>query len=429
MAKGDGSIIEKLTPEGKSYSPKKWIVTVSHGRDPLTKERRRVREVVTGTKAKARKRRDEIRAELESGIKIDAGKATLSEFIKIWADAKRSSGKSSEASIQEDLGKLKHIERHIGDAAINDIDAVTVERVYALIRSERKLSGTSMNRIHTLLKNVFKKAMDYDLILRNPCDRVDAPKKNEPDRKALDKSECTRLAIALDELEQTELDAYAEKEERMAKLERSKKRAEIRGVFRLSCIQVIRIALATGMRRGEILGLEWDNVDLENRTISVVQSLAKSGDTKSPKTRAGIRTIHIDEATAMKLARWKKMQTHELNKLGIEVGTKTPVCCSDKGGYIDYSNFERFWRKFKQDKGFVGLRFHELRHTQATQLLANGVDVKTVQTRMGHANASITLNQYAHAVPENDLKAADLLEPIIGTGVPEREGAPDGTAL
>lgn len=96
---------------------------------------------------------------------------------------------------------------------------------------------------------------------------------------------------------------------------------------------------------------------------------------------------------------------------------------------MNLSNFERFWRKFKQDKGFVGLRFHELRHTQATQLLANGVDVKTVQTRMGHAIASITLNQYAHAVPENDLRAADLLGPIIGTGVSECEGVLDGTAL
>ena len=80
---------------------------------------------------------------------------------------------------------------------------------------------------------------------------------------------------------------------------------------------------------------------------------------------------------------------------------------------MNLSNFERFWRKFKQDKGFVGLRFHELRHTQATQLLANGVDVKTVQTRMGHANGAITLNWYAHAVPENDEKAAQLVGEIF----------------
>ncbi|MEG1827083.1 tyrosine-type recombinase/integrase [Gordonibacter sp.] len=71
--------------------------------------------------------------------------------------------------------------------------------------------------------------------------------------------------------------------------------------------------------------------------------------------------------------------------------------------------FQRWWRPWRTERGFEGLKFHELRHTQATQLLANGVDVKTVQNRLGHSDASLTLNWYAHAVPENDKKAADLV--------------------
>ena len=77
-----------------------------------------------------------------------------------------------------------------------------------------------------------------------------------------------------------------------------------------------------------------------------------------------------------------------------------------------------------QEHGFEGLKFHELRHTQATQLLANGVDAKTVQTRLGHANASITLGWYAHAIPEKDHEAADLLGSILsGENVQVDEGA------
>ena len=79
------------------------------------------------------------------------------------------------------------------------------------------------------------------------------------------------------------------------------------------------------------------------------------------------------------------------------------------GGWFDLHNFETWWRRFRKENGFEGLKFHELRHTQATQLLAQGVDVKTVQTRMGHSNASLTLNWYAHAMPQNDRKAADML--------------------
>lgn len=69
---------------------------------------------------------------------------------------------------------------------------------------------------------------------------------------------------------------------------------------------------------------------------------------------------------------------------------------------------------FRKDNDFASLKFHELRHTQATQLLANGVDVKTVQTRLGHANASITLNWYAHSVPENDRRAAQIIGDLFG---------------
>ena len=93
----------------------------------------------------------------------------------------------------------------------------------------------------------------------------------------------------------------------------------------------------------------------------------------------------------------------------IKVSGSTPVFTSGTGGYLNPSGFSRWWREFAKEAGFEGLKFHELRHTQATVLLANKVDVKTVQTRLGHANASITLNLYAHAVPENDRDAADLV--------------------
>lgn len=102
-------------------------------------------------------------------------------------------------------------------------------------------------------------------------------------------------------------------------------------------------------------------------------------------------------------------QALELLKLGIKQNDSTPVCCSDKGGYMNLANFERWWRIFRNKYGFDDLKFHELRHTQATQLLANGYDVKTVQTRMGHASATLTLNQYAHAIPENDESAARFI--------------------
>lgn len=407
MAYGDGSISQ--------VSRGIWKVRVDFGKDPVTGKRRVVSRNVRGTKAEARKVRDRIRREHESGIKADAGKITLSEFVKIWAEAKRTAGKASDESIKDDCGKLKHVEAYIGDVLLVEIDASTIERVYALIREERKLGGTSMNRIHSLLKGVLGKAVDYDMLLRNPCDRVEAPRKDDPERKALSIQDCKRLSEVLDAAEKEECASLNAKERRMEKLERTGTRSAVRGICNLSCLQAIRIGLATGMRRGEVLGLEWSCVDLEKRTIKVVQSRTKTGRNKAPKTKAGIRTIHIDAATIVRLRRWKELQTTMLKGLGIESDSDTPVCCSDKGDYVDPQNFERYWRMFRREHGFEGLKFHELRHTQATQLLSHNVDVKTVQARMGHSNACITLNWYAHSVPENDKKAADLLGSIMET--------------
>ena len=192
----------------------------------------------------------------------------------------------------------------------------------------------------------------------------------------------------------------------------------MQGLSNMSGIMAVRIGLATGMRRGEVLGLMWKDVEFgEVCEIHVRRSYTPALKLKEPKTKAGFRTIAFDRATAEHLMRWKRLQAKCLATLGeafVQTGD-TPVCCTDVGGLFDPTNFYRWWDLFRKDNGFATLKFHELRHTQATQLLANGVDVKTVQTRLGHANASITLNWYAHAVPENDRKATQIIEDLFST--------------
>lgn len=405
MAKGDGSIFELKRGV--------WKVRVDWGVNPVTGKRIVKSRNVHGTKADARKVRDEMRQERDNGLLADGDKMTLGEFVQIWADSRRTAGKARPESIDEDCARLMHVTRILGGVSLHEINALMIERAYALIQQQDGLGGTSLNRIHSLLKNVLQKAVDYGFIARNACERVDAPKRSEPDRSALSASECARLARCLDDAEHVAQEETFAKERRQVERGNLFGRVSIRGLSRLSNVQAVRIALATGMRRGEIMGLEWRHVDLAERTITVSQSRTKRGENKSPKTKAGIRVIHIDQTTASHLRRWKIEQASLLRRVSIRQDGLTPVCCTDAGGYIDPSNFERFWRSFRKKYGFDGLRFHELRHTQATQLLANGVDVKTVQARMGHANARITLDWYAHAVPENDAKAAELMGDLL----------------
>lgn len=164
------------------------------------------------------------------------------------------------------------------------------------------LSGTTMNRLNMLPKNVFKKACDYDIILRNPVERVDAPRVDKPQRNTLTTAEASKLLSELDEAEAETYAANVEKEQRQRNKGNDKGRSYLRG------LNIVR----------------------------------------------------------------------------------TPWACSSP------------W-------------------LQASQLLANGVDIKTVQERMGHANGAITLNWYAHAVPENDAKAAQLVGELFSQQPTEEE--------
>lgn len=410
MAKGDGGLSE--------IKRGVWRVTVSFGNNPITGKRERVTKTVHGSKADARKVRDQIRRDREAGLRVDAGKITFGEFAKQWRDSRIVSGTASASTVEKDGYSVRLLCSYIGNVQLAKITPNLIDQLYRTVKEDKdsaggSFGGTSMHHLHVLLKQILQQAVNYDLLLRNPCDRVSAPKADEPARRSLSADDAARLIACVDAAESSAYEAMAEKEKRQFDRGNGFGRIYLRGLNIVSNALAVRIGLATGMRRGEVFGLLWGCVDLERGAISVRRSLTSYGELKAPKSRAGIRAIAVDADTMAHLAKWKAAQAAELLKLGIKLGDETPVCCSEKGGLTDLHNFERWWRRFRDESGFPGLKFHELRHTQATQLLANGVDVKTVQTRLGHSNASLTLNWYAHAMPENDERAAELMGALL----------------
>lgn len=406
MAKGDGTV--------QQLDRGKWRVFVDAGSDPITGKRRRVSRIVNGTKADARKVRDQIRRELEEGIRADADKVTLAAFCEEFIEAKRAAGKANRTTIDRDKAKLDFICEIMGGASLKSIDARAVERLYREIRKRRKAQGwgcsnTTLHAYHVILKAVFKKAVDYDLILRNPCERVDAPSVDKVDRKSLSAEDAAALLAYVDEAEDNAIADLLEKERRQSEWGVSEDRSYMLGVRDVCYVLAVRIAIASGMRMGEVLALTWGAVDFGRGQLTVRLAIGVDMRPKAPKTEAGRRKVSIDADTMAHLRAWRDLQAELLDCLCLTVDDDTPVLCSATGGWLDKNNFGRWWREFRVSAGFPTLKFHELRHTQATQLLANGVDVKTVQNRLGHAKASITMDFYAHAVPENDEKAAQLI--------------------
>lgn len=198
----------------------------------------------------------------------------------------------------------------------------------------------------------------------------------------------------------------------------------------------VRLGMATGMRKGEVLGLDWAAVDLKRKKLMVVQQYTQKKKLKKPKSVAGVRVLSLDDETIEFLGQWKVEQSSILAANEITQTENTPVVCDNFGKRIDPIYFTKWFQKFcaqhgygsfkvvepyldSQGKyrgwkrtrrsGYEGLCFHELRHTQATLLIANHCDIKTVQHRLGHSDVETTLNIYSHFIEANDESAAQTI--------------------
>ena len=310
---------------------------------------------------------------------------------------------------------VRTLTEYFGSMKLSEVKPSAIE-AYQVARVRAGVSKSTVCKERSILSQLMEHAVLHDVLLRNPCAKVKAPKPDPVERRSLTTAELRQFARALDKAEAA---AYAEseaKEERQFARGNGFGRVKIHDMGEISRVIGARLGFATGERRGEVLGLRWCDVDLSAGAVRVTQSLAKGGKPKPPKTAYSTRALAIDAATVASLAAWRRYQAAQLVKIGQRQGPETPVVCDAQGGYMDPDHFSRWWRSWTADNGFPGLRFHELRHTQATLLLGNGADLKTVQTRLGHASAAFTLRQYTHAIPENDRRAADLFGQIVAGG-------------
>lgn len=178
---------------------------------------------------------------------------------------------------------------------------------------------------------------------------------------------------------------------------------------------VIRLALATGLRRGELFGLAWDCVDTDARTISVRRNL-QARRLETPKTRNSVRVVTIDKDTASRLQSWKESQEQYAVTVGdLFNNNHNLLFTNSSGGFVSFENFRN--RVFDPMIKAAGLpdtvTLHSLRHTHATQLLAAGVDAKTVSKRLGHSSVAFTLQTYTHVLNEMENTAADAIAKVL----------------
>ncbi|MGI6105753.1 MAG: tyrosine-type recombinase/integrase [Raoultibacter sp.] len=223
-------------------------------------------------------------------------------------------------------------------------------------------------------------AVDEEILVRNPHAKVKKPRVDTEEKTPLDKEQARRLIKSLNEDDPN---------------------AHTIGVL---------LALTCGLRRAEVLGLRWCDFDKEKRCIQVVRTLSADGrEIKTTKTKAGRRTIPLDAATAKRLEDWKTVQGNYLLSLGLSQDGERYIVTSTTGGNMHPENLARWWKKYSKKNGLSGYSLHQLRHTYATLLVAQGTDIVTAKTLMGHTDTKMLTELYAHLVPENASRAVDMI--------------------
>jgi integrase len=182
---------------------------------------------------------------------------------------------------------------------------------------------------------------------------------------------------------------------------------------------IITLAVTTGMRRGEIVGLEWDHIDLEKGKINIQQTLSYTKEQgyifKEPKTRNSVRTVTLSQSVKEQLKRYKNMKIRQKLRAGDcwEGGSRFLLFSSDLGKQMDPKSITRWWNKRLKKYELPVITFHELRHTSATLLINQGVHMKTISARLGHSKIGTTMDIYGHALESADEKAAEHFDNLL----------------
>jgi integrase len=368
-----GSIQKHVGKRGAS-----WYATVDLPRNPVPGKRRQKR-VSAPTKRQCEEKVREILNQADVMLFADADKLTFAEYLVRWLEWVEPSLRPATLRRYRDMLN-RHAVPRIGHIKLAKLSPLDLQRLYA-DRLGSGLSSTTVHHLHVVLHGVFKQAVRWGMVPRNVTEMVDAPRRTFPEIATWNAQQVARFFEAGD---QHYLAAFW------------------------------RLALLTGMRRGELLGLKWDDIDFERGTLAVRRTLSRgrggTWELGHPKTASGRRSIALPQSCVSALRKHRVAQNTERLQLGELWDDHDFIFTNRTGGPLHVNSMALQFEKLTKATGLPKIRFHDLRHTSATLLLAKGVHPKIVQERLGHADISMTLNRYSHVTPDMQRLAADALD-------------------
>lgn len=357
---------------------KKYKIVIEAGRDPATGKRKRITRNVSGRKHDAEMVELELKQQLKQGAYIEPKRITVREWLNTWLkDYKKNALRINTYEIYEILIN-KHIIPALGGAAVQELRPEHIQKLYNDKIAEG-LSPKSVRHLHTILRGAFRQAKKNHLVSFNITESVTLPVLKKGQARALTLKEQAKFLAA----------------------------AEDNPLY-----PAFMLLMTTGLRRGELLGLRWRNVNLTKKYLEIEENFVpvKGGAVyQQPKTEKSKGKVPLIKPAVECLKKHRQQMLAE----GL-YDKDRPVFCNDAGGPIMPRSFNHRFEKLREKAG-VGkaVTVHSLRHTFATRLLERGVSMKEVQELLRHEEMSTTADIYSHVSEELKRAAAERLTDLF----------------
>jgi integrase len=367
----------------KSRSTGSFWIRYSLGRDPVSSKRRWATATVKGSRKDAERELTRRLRTVDTGEHPEASKMTVANWLGLWLASTKAEVSPKTHERYAEIVRC-YLVPGLGQLPLQRLTPTDIQRAYT--RFTRNPSPRTRRHIHRILRSALARAVEQQALARNPADALKRlPKVERKPPVTLTVEQSQRLLSA---------------------------------IRHTTTYWPTMLALATGLRRGELLALRWRNVDLAAGVIRVVESLeqTKAGlRFKSTKSEKG-RGVALPSFAVAELHRHKQAQAETLLALDIRQSGDTLVCARVDGQPKQPASLthEFTYLVGRMGQGFPRIRFHDLRHTHATQLLASGIHPKVVQERLGHSTIAVTMDIYSHVTPGMQAEAVAKLDLAFG---------------
>ena len=369
----------------------RWEIRVELGQGPDGKRKRKIVQF-RGNKTEANKKLRELLIVQDKGMPLDTSKATMAEFLAQWLRdyAETNTGPRTVEGYREKI--QGYIIPHLGSVPLVKLTPQHVQGLYAAMLS-RGLSPRTVLHVHRILREALSHGMKWGVLMRNVCDAVDPPKPRRKEMTALDAAGVERFFDA---------------------------------AFNSPYGAFFFLAIYTGLRRGEMLGLRWSAIKLAARTLSVTETIqrvkGKGLVSLEPKTDRSRRSVSLPPDAVALLSGLKIKQREEREAIGLDWTESDYVFSHIDGRPFHPDTVSHTFGVIIKKSGLPHIRLHDLRHTHATMMMELGINPKIVSERLGHASVVITLDLYSHVSPglqeEAAAKFGEELRARVGSRIP-----------